>query len=165
MRRVLTNQEIAIRVVVSLLVGLIIGFERTMWNKPAGLRTYSLVCIGSTLFMIVSAYGIQVLPLRNVLAADPSRIAAQIVTGIGFLGAGVILRDRGQVKGITTAAELWVTAGFGMAIGLGLFFLTLISLACVFIGLYSHNLLAYWRVVPSKYPKDQEQPSPFSEDH
>jgi putative Mg2+ transporter-C (MgtC) family protein len=145
----LTNQEVALRVLVSLFVGLIIGFERTLWNKPAGLRTYSLVCIGSTLFMIVSAYGIQVIPLGNLLhAGDPGRIAAQIVTGIGFLGAGVIVRDRGQIKGITTAAELWVTAAFGMAIGLGLYFPTMIAVTCVFIGLYSHNLLQYLRIVP-----------------
>ena len=145
----LSHQEVLLRLGVSLLFGLIIGFERSFWRKPIGLRTCSLVCLGSTLFMIISAYGIQVVPAGNLLhAADPGRIAAQIVVGIGFLGTGVILRDRGRISGITTAAELWVSAAFGMTIGLGLFFLATISLACVFIGLYSHNLFNWIGLVP-----------------
>jgi putative Mg2+ transporter-C (MgtC) family protein len=145
----LTHQEVLLRLGVSLLFGLIIGFERSFWGKPIGLRTYSLVCLGSTLFMIISAYGIQVVPAGNLLhAADPGRIAAQIVVGIGFLGTGVILRDRGRIRGITTAAELWVSAAFGMIIGLGLFFLATISLACVFIGLYTHNLFIWIGLIP-----------------
>ena len=138
----LTHQEVLIRMAVSLAVGLIIGLERTMHQKPAGIRTYSLVCIGSTLFMIISSYGIQVVPLGSQLhAADPGRVAAQIVTGIGFLGAGVILHDQGRIRGLTTAAELWATAGLGMAIGLGLFFLTLVSAGCVLIAIYSHDFV------------------------
>ena len=145
----LTNQEVLLRMAVSLVVGLITGFERTMHQKPAGIRTYSLVCLGSTLFMIVSAYGIQAVPLGNLLhAGDPGRVAAQIVTGIGFLGAGVILHERGRIKGLTTAAEMWTTAGLGMAIGLGLFFLTLVSLVCVVIALYSHYFFCRLGILP-----------------
>ena len=78
--------------------------------------------------MIVSAYGIQAVPLGNLLhAGDPGRIAAQIITGIGFLGAGVIMHDRGRISGLTTVAEMWTTAGLGMAVGLGLYFLVLVS--------------------------------------
>ena len=154
----LTNQEVLLRLGISLLFGLIIGFERSFWRKPVGLRTYSLVCLGSTLFMIISAYGIQVVPAGNLLhAADPGRIAAQIVVGIGFLGTGVILRDRGRISGITTAAELWVSAAFGMTIGLGLFFLASISLACVFIGLYSHNLFNWIGLVPRLDPNQEQK--------
>jgi putative Mg2+ transporter-C (MgtC) family protein len=145
----LTHQEVLLRLGVSLLFGLIIGFERSIWHKPIGLRTYSLVCLGSTLFVIISAYGVQVVPAGNMLhTADPGRIAAQIVVGIGFLGTGVILRDRGRIRGITTAAELWVSAAFGMTIGLGLFFLATISLVCVFVGLYSHNLFTWIGLIP-----------------
>jgi putative Mg2+ transporter-C (MgtC) family protein len=147
----LTNQEVLLRMAVSLVVGLIIGFERTMQHKPAGIRTYSLVCIGSTMFMIVSAYGIQAVPLGNLMhAGDPGRVAAQIVTGIGFLGAGVILQDRGRIRGLTTAAEMWTTAGLGMAVGLGLYFVTLVSVVCVLIALYSHYFFDRLGVLPRK---------------
>jgi putative Mg2+ transporter-C (MgtC) family protein len=108
--------------------------------------------------MIISAYGIQVVPAVNLLhAADPGRIAAQIVVGIGFLGTGVILQDRGRIRGITTAAELWVSAAFGMTIGLGLFFMATISLACVFIGLYSHNILNWIGLIPRLDSKQDKQ--------
>jgi putative Mg2+ transporter-C (MgtC) family protein len=151
----LTNQEVLLRMAVSLVVGLIIGLERTLHRKPAGIRTYSLVCIGSTMFMIVSAYGIQAVPLGNLMhAGDPGRVAAQIVTGIGFLGAGVILQDRGRIRGLTTAAEMWTTAGLGMAVGLGLYFLTLISVVCVLIALYSHNFFDRLGILPKK---DEEE--------
>lgn len=153
----LTHQEILLRMAVSLAVGLIIGFERSYRQKPVGIRTYSLVCIGSTLFMIVSAYGLQTAPLDAVTRImDPGRVAAQIVTGIGFLGAGIILQDRGRIRGVTTAAGLWVTTGFGMAIGLGLYALTLISVTAVFIGLYSHNLLSLLHILPSVSQEEED---------
>ncbi len=147
---------------VSLVIGLITGFERTMHQKPAGIRTYSLVCLGSTMFMIISAYGIQAVPLGNLLhAADPGRVAAQIVTGIGFLGAGIILHDRGRIKGLTTAAEMWTTAGLGMAIGLGLYFLTLVGVVCVLIALYSHYFFCRLGVLP---PEDGDEGTSGCED-
>ncbi|MGD0154242.1 MAG: MgtC/SapB family protein [Thermacetogeniaceae bacterium] len=146
---------------VSLLVGLIIGYERAISRKPAGIRTYSLVCIGSTLFMIVSAYGLQIVPAGAITQViDPGRVAAQIVTGIGFLGAGMILQDRGRVRGLTTAAEMWTTAALGMAIGLGLYVLTAISVVAVFMGLYSHNFFKWIGILP---PEDQESESAESE--
>lgn len=144
--------EVILRMTISLLVGLIIGYERSKNQKPAGIRTYSLVCIGSTLFMIVSAYGLADSTPIQSSRMDPGRIAAQIVTGIGFLGAGVIWKDRGNVRGLTTAANLWVTAGLGMAIGLGLYFLTLISVVCIFIALYSSPILC--RLGLLKYPEE-----------
>jgi putative Mg2+ transporter-C (MgtC) family protein len=146
---VLTNQEVLLRLAVSLVVGLITGYERTLHHKPAGIRTYSLVCMGSTMFMMLSSYGIQVVPLGNLMhASDPGRVAAQIVTGIGFLGAGVIMQDRGRIRGLTTAAEMWTTAGLGMAIGLGLYFLTLVGVVCVLIALYSHYFFCRLGILP-----------------
>ncbi len=148
----LSHTEIVIRMLTSLLVGLIIGYERSRHQKPAGIRTYSLVCIGSTLFMVVSAYGLHTIPIMEGFRMDPGRIAAQIVTGIGFLGAGVIWKDRGTIRGLTTAANLWVTAGLGMAIGLGLYFLTLVSVVCIFLALYSSPILCHLGLL--KYPEE-----------
>ncbi len=155
----LSYQEIIIRMVISLLIGLIIGYERTKQQKPAGIRTYSLVCIGSTLFMIISAYGLQSLPHISGFQTDPGRVAAQIVTGIGFLGAGVIWKDRGNIRGLTTAANLWTTAGLGMAIGLGLYFLTLISVLCIFLALYSSPILCRLGLLyyPEENPKEEKE--------
>ncbi|MGD0153425.1 MAG: MgtC/SapB family protein [Thermacetogeniaceae bacterium] len=156
----LSYQEIIVRMVASLVVGLIIGYERSRRQKPAGLRTYALVCIGSTLFMIISAYGMQAVPNLSVLKADslrmdPGRVAAQIVTGIGFLGAGMIWKERGTVRGLTTAANLWVTAGMGMALGLGLYFLTLVSVTCIFAALYSPTVLC--RLGLLRYQDEDQQ--------
>lgn len=153
MREVLSYKEIILRMLISLLIGLIIGYERSKQQKPAGVRTYSLVCIGSALFMIVSAYGVQSIPYITGFQIDPSRIAAQIVTGIGFLGAGVIWKEQGSIRGLTTAATLWITAGLGMAIGLGLYFLTLVGVLCVFLGLYSSFILC--RLGLLSYPEEE----------
>jgi putative Mg2+ transporter-C (MgtC) family protein len=97
----------------SMLAGLIVGSERESKNKPAGLRTVSLISVGSTIFTLASVYA------GNMFQADGSRIAAQIVTGVGFLGAGAIIRERGQVIGLTTGATIWTMAAIGVLIGLG----------------------------------------------
>lgn len=151
----LSYTEIITRMVVSLLVGLIIGYERSWHQKPAGIRTYSLVCIGSTLFMVVSTYGLQNVPYITGFRMDPGRIAAQIVTGIGFLGAGVIWKERGTVRGLTTAANLWVTAGLGMSIGIGFYFLTFVSVVCIFLALYSSPILC--RLGLLRYPDEMKK--------
>ncbi len=101
------------------ILGGLIGLERESLNRPAGLRTYTLVCVGSTLAMIVSI-DIFLQYYQNV-NADPGRIAAQVVSGIGFLGAGTILREGATVRGLTTAAGLWVVACIGLAVGAGLY--------------------------------------------
>jgi len=100
--------------VLGLVLGAIIGFERELHRQPAGFRTHSLVSLGAALFTVVSAYGFA------GAWVDPTRIAAQIVTGIGFIGAGTILQHRGSVRGLTTAASLWSSAAVGMAAGAGL---------------------------------------------
>jgi putative Mg2+ transporter-C (MgtC) family protein len=110
-----------VRLAVAALLGGLVGLERELDEKAAGLRTHMLVASGSALFTLVSAYGFHEFLTRGgaVVRADPSRIAAQIVTGIGFLGAGVIFRQGLSVKGLTTAASLWLVAAVGMAAGAG----------------------------------------------
>ncbi len=105
--------EIAIRLLLAAVFGAAVGYERRSSDNPAGLRTLSLVAVGSALFTIISAFGFE--------TADQSRVAAQIVTGVGFLGAGTILRSGGSISGLTTAATIWATAAIGMAVGSGLY--------------------------------------------
>jgi Uncharacterized membrane protein len=109
--------ELALRLTVGLILGAIIGFERELHRQPAGFRTHSLVALGAAMFAIISGYGF------TGSNADPTRIAAQIVSGIGFLGAGTILHYRGSIRGLTTAASLWSVAAVGTATGTGLYVL------------------------------------------
>jgi putative Mg2+ transporter-C (MgtC) family protein len=118
----LPYSEIIFRLLLAALLGSFIGLERERLLWAAGLRTHMLVCVGSCLIMIVSAFGFSdVLGTANVIL-DPSRIAAQVVSGIGFLGAGAILLRSDIVRGLTTAASIWAVAGIGLAVGGGLYF-------------------------------------------
>jgi putative Mg2+ transporter-C (MgtC) family protein len=112
--------QVLLRLFVALLLGIFVGVERERRGRPAGMRTLGLVSMGSAFFMILSAYGFAGLGSAEASRVDPSRIAAQIVTGIGFLGAGTILLHRRTVQGLTTAAAVWTIAAIGMACGLGL---------------------------------------------
>ena len=104
---------------IAMVLGSVIGYERKMKGQIAGVRTFSLICMGATLAMIISIYVPQVyLGLKN---GDPSRIAAQVVSGIGFLGAGAIIQMKGSVRGLTTAAGIWMVAALGMAVGVGMY--------------------------------------------
>ena len=115
--REVTYIAIAIRIAVAVILGGIIGLERGLKNRPAGLRTYMLVCIGACLIMVTNQYIYQVFG-----TGDPVRMGAQVVSGIGFLGAGTIMvTRRNQIKGLTTAAGLWTAAGVGLAIGIGFY--------------------------------------------
>ena len=112
--------EIVLRILIAAALGAIIGYQRERAGKPAGLRTIVLVCVGAALFTVVSAFGF--------VGADPSRIAAGIVIGIGFLGAGAIMRrEGGSIEGLTTAATIWVTAAIGLATGAGLYIVSLVT--------------------------------------
>lgn len=113
--------DIVIRIVLATALSAVVGIEREYHHKPAGLRTNVMVGLGSCLFTLVSIRAVDLFP--EMKAIDPTRIAAQIVTGIGFLGAGTILfeKDRSSVIGLTTAATLWVVAAVGTAIGMGLY--------------------------------------------
>ena len=111
----------------------LIGVERQLRQRSAGLRTHTLVGVGSALFVLVSKYGFENVLIPGRIAVDPSRVAAQIVTGIGFLGAGLIFVRRDAVRGLTTAATIWVTAAVGMACGAGLPVLALLVTGMSFI--------------------------------
>ena len=111
--------EIVFKLALACILGAMIGLERESLNRPAGLRTYTLVCVGSALAMIVS---IDIyMQYYQTVNADPGRIAAQVISGIGFLGAGTIMREGASVRGLTTAAGLWVVACIGLAVGAGLY--------------------------------------------
>lgn len=111
--------EIIFKLTLACILGGVIGLERESLNRPAGLRTYTLVCVGSALAMIVSLD--MYFAYYHTVNADPGRIAAQVVSGIGFLGAGTIMREGATVRGLTTAAGLWVVACIGLAVGAGLY--------------------------------------------
>jgi putative Mg2+ transporter-C (MgtC) family protein len=121
---------IIIRVLLAAVLGTIIGFERDVHGRDAGLRTHLLVCVGSALFMLIS-----LLIYNDYQIGDPARIAAQIIAGIGFLGAGSIIKDGVTVKGLTTAAVLWCMAGIGMACGAGYYFLAIFITGVSLVGL------------------------------
>lgn len=116
-------------------MGAAIGFEREYHAKEAGLRTHLLVALGSCLFMILSIYGFDFMLGRDHVSFDPSRIAAQVVTGIGFIGAGTIIFQKQAVRGLTTAAGLWVTAAIGLACGNGMYWVALITTVIVLVSL------------------------------
>jgi putative Mg2+ transporter-C (MgtC) family protein len=134
---------IPFKLLLAVLLGGMIGIEREIHDKPAGLRTNILICMGSTLFMSVST---QIAALTN---SDPTRIAAQIISGIGFLGAGAVLHSHGFVVGLTTAATIWVVAGVGMALGGGMymvaFFATAMSLATLYFMAFVEGKIQYRR--------------------
>lgn len=116
----LSPLEALVRLTVALVLGALVGFERERGERSAGLRTLALVALGSALIMIVSAYGFAGFKDINNVRIEPSQIAAQVVTGIGFLGAGAIFMRKEVIKGLTTAAATWLVAGIGLACGIGL---------------------------------------------
>lgn len=132
------EKEIALRLFLAFLVGAIIGTERKFKHKPAGLRTHALVGLGAALFTIIGVYGFQDLsaPPYNRTNMDPARIAAQIVTGVGFIGGGLIFKDKNHLSGLTTAASIWLTAGLGTGIGAGMYFTVSIAGILGFIALW-----------------------------
>lgn len=113
------NVDFMLRLLVAGILGAIIGLDREYRAKEAGYRTHFLVSLGSALIMIVSQYGFQEIIKENSVTLDPSRVAAQVVSGIGFIGAGTIILQKQIVRGLTTAAGIWATAGIGLAVGRG----------------------------------------------
>lgn len=135
----ITSQEVTplsaiIKLCFSLLLGSAVGFERKLKGQSAGIRTFALICMGATLAMLISIYVPQeYLGLKN---GDPGRIAAQVVTGVGFLGAGAIIQMKGSVRGLTTAAGIWMVATIGMAVGLGMYALSITATFLILVVLH-----------------------------
>ncbi len=126
--------EIIKRLVIAAILSGLIGLERETHGRGAGFRTHILVCLGSTLIMLTSIHIFEI--YKGVASVDPSRIAAQVVSGIGFLGAGTILRFRASVRGLTTAASLWAVAGIGLAVGNGFYVGAYATTALILITLF-----------------------------
>ena len=124
---IITYSDYFLRLLISVICGFAIGFERKNRNKEAGIRTHVIVCLASCLMMIVSKYGFFDLISPGDARFDGSRIASQIVSGIGFLGAGMIFVHKNSIKGLTTAAGIWATSGIGMAVGSGLYVIGIIT--------------------------------------
>jgi len=133
---------IALRLILAVICGSIIGLEREKNNHPAGFRTHILVCIGAALFTLVS--------INSFGGGDPGRVAAQIVSGIGFLGAGTIMREGTTIRGLTTAASLWSVAGVGMAIGAGFYLGAALTTLFMVIVLFFFNALEK-RILQGQY--------------
>ena len=121
----MSNNQIIIRLGLSVILSGLIGLERQIHRRTAGLRTHILVCLGSCLIMLTSLYIFDI--YKDVVPLDPARIAAGVITGIGFLGAGTILRAREGIKGLTTAASLWVVAAIGLAVGCGFYYAAVVT--------------------------------------
>jgi len=134
-----------LRLGVAAVLGGAIGFERELRDREAGLRTHMIVCLGAALFTLVSAYGFRDFLASGdpVIRADPTRIAAQIVTGIGFLGAGAIIRQGLSIRGLTTAATLWVSAAIGIAAGAGYYSGAVLATAVTLFALWPLRIGAF----------------------
>jgi putative Mg2+ transporter-C (MgtC) family protein len=126
-----TYLDITLRLLLSLFVGSLIGFERSFHGRPAGFRTHALVCLSTSLLMLITVYETRWFPgiSQGRISLDPTRMAQGIMTGIGFLGAGTIMREGMSVRGLTTAASLWITAAIGILVGIGFFFPALLATA------------------------------------
>jgi putative Mg2+ transporter-C (MgtC) family protein len=148
----LTSEEVVIlvRVLAAVVVGALIGFERTFHGRPAGFRTHALVCVASSLLMLVTVYQNQwmtIVPL-DAIRTDPTRMAQGIMTGIGFLGAGVIFKEGLTVRGLTTAASIWVTAAIGILLGIGFYFAATLGAAATI------AILAAFRFIELRLPTE-----------
>ncbi len=152
------NIDLAVRLLLAALLGGLVGFERERHNRPAGLRTHILVCVGAALVMMVSVFGFA----GDEIQGDQARIAAQVVSGIGFLGAGTILRQGSAIRGLTTAASLWVVAAVGLAVGIGMYmaatFATVLVLAALFALTRVESFMARGRCKKSLWIRAVDQP-------
>lgn len=139
---IMTDMEMFFRVIVACFFGCLIGWERERHCNivSAGIRTYGAICMGACAFGLVSLY---------IADADPSRVAAQVVTGIGFLGGGVIFRQGDYVAGLTTAATLWATAAVGLAVSMGLYLTSLLTAILIFLLLYLPRM-PWWKKISAK---------------
>ncbi len=134
--------------IAALIAGGLIGIERSYNGRPAGFRTHTLVCMASSLLMLMTVYQVQLMPNIPIelLRIDPTRMAQGIMTGIGFLGAGVIVKDRMTVRGLTTAGSIWMTASIGILIGIGFYFAAIVATALTM------GTLSLFRLIEARIP-------------
>ncbi|WP_053374336.1 MgtC/SapB family protein [Paenibacillus sp. FJAT-27812] len=137
----ISELHILLRLLLALLLGGLVGFEREQSNHAAGLRTNILVCLGSCLLMLLSMYGFASFVDEPNVRVDPARLAAAVITGIGFLGAGTILFTGKSITGLTTAASLWVVSAIGLAVGAGFYFASATATIMVLVTLWAFNKL------------------------
>ncbi|MFD0868226.1 putative Mg(2+) transport ATPase [Chlamydia abortus] len=135
----ISNFDLTIRIILALLLGGLIGLEREWNNHAAGFRTHILVCVGSASIMLLSIYGFSAFVYEANVRTDPARLAAQVISGIGFLGAGAILRTGPTVSGLTTAASIWVVAAIGLSVGAGFYYAAILVTGLVLISLFLLN--------------------------
>lgn len=134
--------SIVVRLALAAVLGGVIGIERETGGKPAGIRTHALVCLGSALFMLISIKSPEFFP--GTKTVDPGRIAAGVVTGVGFLGAGTIIRAGGSVKGLTTAASIWTVAAIGLGVGVGYYATAVVATALALAVLHLPDAVTKW---------------------
>ncbi|NHN34647.1 MgtC/SapB family protein [Paenibacillus agricola] len=146
----ITHWELFWRLLLSTILGGLIGIEREWSNHAAGFRTHILVCLGSTTIMLLSIYGFSEYVNEPNVRIDPARLAAQVISGIGFLGAGAIMRNGNIIKGLTTAASIWVVAAIGLCVGAGFFTGALLCTLFVLISLYVLNKLERFKLKDRK---------------
>lgn len=164
MSETITTFEIIVRLVIAFVLSALIGAEREYYKKPAGLRTLVMVGVGSALFTLVSFRIRDIFPGALV---DPSRIAAQVVTGIGFLGAGTIIRAKGSIVGLTTAATTFAVAAIGMATAYGLYVEAVATTVLVLVTFYGLSFIVFWLRKRSKIPSqldDEDEEETENED-
>ena len=139
---ILRNMELLLRIFIAMILGMLIGNERKNRNKAAGMRTHAMVALGSALMMVVSKYG-----FADTVQGDGARLAAQVVSGVGFLGAGMIFVRNNAVSGLTTAAGVWTTAGIGLTVGAGMYWVGILSaVMMVIMQNISHKIPAFSNV-------------------
>lgn len=138
---IIDNADLAIRLLLSVLLGGLIGIERERKNHAAGLRTHILVCLGSCLIMLLSMYGFAAFADEPNVRLDPARLAAQVITGVGFLGAGTILFTGKAITGLTTAASVWVVMAIGLAVGAGFYMPAGLAAVLVLLILWGLNIV------------------------
>ncbi|MCC6406154.1 MAG: MgtC/SapB family protein [Planctomycetes bacterium] len=142
------HDQMLLRLAVALLVGGAIGLERSYHGRPAGFRTHALVCLSTALLMLITVFEDQWVPMRDDLRMmlDPTRMAQGIMTGIGFLGAGAILKEGATVRGLTTAASIWMTAAIGILVGIGFYFPAIVA------ALLTLGTLSVFRWIEARLP-------------
>lgn len=135
----ISNLDLTLRMVLAVVLGGLIGLERELSNHAAGFRTHILVCIGSASIMLLSIYGFSQFVTEPNVRTDPARLAAQVISGIGFLGAGAIIRNGPSISGLTTAASVWVVAAIGLSVGAGFYYPAALATFLVLISLFLLN--------------------------